>query len=245
VSALVRAVGSVERRERDLKAAEQAGVIESQGERILFTHPLLASIHYAAAPPRLRRDTHRKLAAVVTDKEERARHLALAADGSDAETAGLLADAAEHARSRGALAAAAELAEQALRLTPAKLVEEKHNRVLVAAERRYAAGDTARAFELLEAALAGAAPGPKRAGLLWGLSKITQDARVARDFCQRALEETGDDELLRARILESLAWIVQLQVGFLEARVYARESAALAERLGDAKTLARADLPVL
>jgi DNA-binding CsgD family transcriptional regulator len=239
VSVVGRATGSVERTERDLEAAERAGVIELQGDRILFAHPLLASIHLAAAPQRLRLGAHRKLAAAVTDQEERARHLALAAEGADAETAGILADAAEHARSRGALATSAELAEQALRLTPPKHVEQMHDRVLVAAERRYAAGDTALARELLQTALATASAGPERARLHWGLSKITQDRPVALDYCRRALEETGDDELLRAQILEGLASTAGASPA-TEPRAYARESAALAERLGDTRTLARA-----
>ena len=239
VSVVGLALGSRTRAERSLHAAQEAGVIELQGDRIRFTHPLLASIHFAAASARQRRDAHRKLAAAVTDQEERARHLALAAEGPDAAAASLLADAAEHARSRGALATAADLAEQALRLTPPALGRERHARVLAAAERRQVAGDSGRALELLEAALADAAFGPKRAALLWGLSKIAQDRRVARDLCRRALDETGDDETVRARILESIAWAAGF-TGTDEARAYAREAAALAERLGDTRTLARA-----
>ena len=51
---------------------------------IRFAHPLLASICYEQAPVWKRRAVHRALAEVVTDSEERARHLALAADGPDA-----------------------------------------------------------------------------------------------------------------------------------------------------------------
>jgi tetratricopeptide (TPR) repeat protein len=218
-------------------------VIELRGDRIRFTHPLLASIHFSAAPPRARRAAHRRLAAVVVDPEERARHLALAAEGPDAEVAATLADAAERATSRGAVAAAAELAEQALRLTPVELPEEAHRRLLVAAEQHYAGGNTARAVELLEAALTQASAGPKRAELLWSLGKIRfegQDTRVGLDFFRRALDETGDDDLLRARILASLTFPAGKQEGFPAAQAYAREAAALAERLRDTPTLARA-----
>ena len=237
------AVGSGDRVERDLEAAVRAGVIEVQGDRIRFTHPLLASIHFSAAPPRTRRAVHRRLAAAVGDPEERARHLALAAEGPDADIAGTLVDAAERARSRGAVAAGAELAEQAFRLTPVELHREAHGRLLVAAEQRYAAGDTARAVELLDDALAQASPGPDRAMLLWGLGKIKvdgQDTRVGIDFFRRALEETGDDERLRARILESLTSPAARQEGFGAAQAYAREAVRLAERLEDTPTLARA-----
>jgi DNA-binding CsgD family transcriptional regulator len=243
VPTLELAVGSGDRVQRDLEAAAQAGVIELQGDRIRFTHPLLASIHFSAAPPRARRATHRRLAAVVVDPEERARHLALAAEGPDAEVAATLADAAERATSRGAVAAAAELAEQALRLTPVELPEEAHRRLLVAAEQHYAGGNTVRAVELLEEALTQASAGPKRAELLWSLGKIRfegQDTRVGLDFFRRALDETGDDDLLRARILASLTFPAGKQEGFPAAQAHAREAAALAERLGDIPTLARA-----
>ena len=85
--------------------------------------------------------------------------------------------------------------------------------------------------------------GPERAELLWSLGKIKfegQDTRVGLDFFRLALEETGDDDLLRARILESLTFPAGKQEGFRAAEGYAREAAALAERLGDMPTLARA-----
>ena len=243
VSLVEQAVGSGARADRDLGRAAEAGVIELQGDRIRFAHPLLASIPFSAAPAGSRRAIHRRLAAVVVDPEERARHLAFASEGPDADVAAALADAAAHALSRGAVAAGAELAEQALRLTPAELPDEAHGRLLVAAEQQYRAGDTARAVDLLEEALAGTPSGPQRAELLWSLGKIKfegEDTRVGLDFFRRALEETGSDGLLRARILESLTFPAGKQEGFRAAEGYAREAAALAERLGDMPTLARA-----
>ena len=62
---------------------------------------------------RARRDAHRRLAAVVADVEERARHLALATTEPDAAVAAALDAAAAHAAARGAAVAAAELAELA------------------------------------------------------------------------------------------------------------------------------------
>ena len=121
VSLVEEAVGSGARADRDLGRAAEAGVIELQGDRIRFAHPLLASIPFSAAPAESRRSIHRRLAAVVADPEERARHLALAAEGPDVDVAAALADAAARAKARGAIAAGAELAEQALRLTPAEL----------------------------------------------------------------------------------------------------------------------------
>lgn len=243
VTVVERAVGSTERTSRDLERAVAACVIELEGDEIQFTHPLLASIHLGAATPRTRRTVHRRLADVVLDTEERARHLALAAEGPDANVASALEAAAEHARSRGAVAMAAELAEQALLLTPPKLREEAHARRLVAAELRYAAGATTRAVELLEEELEHAPPGRTRAELLWSLGKIRfegQDTRVGLELFRRALRETDGDDLLRARVLESLTFPAAKQEGFRAAQGYAREAAEIAERLGDAPTLARA-----
>jgi DNA-binding CsgD family transcriptional regulator len=242
VPVLERAVGSAEQTERDLEHAVAAGVIELHDEHIHFTHPLFASIHLLAAMPRARRAVHSRLAAAVHDPEERSRHLALAAVGPDPEVAAALEKAAANARARGAVAIAAELAERALLLTPVDLHERAHARRLVAAEQHYAAGATARAVGLLEEPIEHAPPGPERAELLWSLGKIRfegQDTRVGLDLFRRALRETDDDDLLRARILESLTVPAAKQEGFRAGQRYAREAASIAERLGDTHTLAR------
>ncbi|MDP9343951.1 MAG: LuxR family transcriptional regulator [Actinomycetota bacterium] len=56
-----------------LEEAEDAEVIEVQGELIRFTHTLYAAAISAAAPRERRRRLHRRLAEVVADVEERAR----------------------------------------------------------------------------------------------------------------------------------------------------------------------------
>ena len=53
-----------------------AGVLEVDGERVRFTHPLLGSFVYGDASDAERRDVHRLLAPLVTDREEHALHLA-------------------------------------------------------------------------------------------------------------------------------------------------------------------------
>ncbi|MBY0277783.1 AAA family ATPase, partial [Candidatus Binatia bacterium] len=66
-----------------IERAVRARVVELDATRLRFTHPLLASAVYASALPARRRDVHRRLARIVTDAEERARHLALAAESPD------------------------------------------------------------------------------------------------------------------------------------------------------------------
>ena len=73
-------------RDRVLASLEVAlgeGVVELDDTRLRFVHPLLASVCYERTPVWKRRAAHRALASVVADAEERARHLALAADGED------------------------------------------------------------------------------------------------------------------------------------------------------------------
>jgi DNA-binding CsgD family transcriptional regulator len=226
-----------------VELAVGAGVVELEGDGIRFTHPLLASIHYASTPPRRRQALHGRLATVVSDPEERARHLALSNEGPDEEVATALEAAANRAKGRGALVAAAELMNEALTRTPSSSAPTLRRRRLAAAEAHYAAGDRDRALRPLEAELSQTAAGPERAEVLWSMGKIKfegEDTRVGGEFFRRALAETGDDDLLRARILQSLAFPAAKQEGFRAAREYVRQAAELADRLGDKPTLARA-----
>ena len=97
----------------DIELAQQRGVLELDGDRIRFSHPLLAPACYEAMPLHKRRQVHRRVAILAIDPEERARHLAIAATGPDEEIAAALDAAAAHAHARGAALAAAELAERA------------------------------------------------------------------------------------------------------------------------------------
>jgi hypothetical protein len=109
-------VAAAARRDRapaGLRRAEAAGILRRAGGRIGFTHPLLESTVYAAATPHSRRRAHRRLADLVVDLEERARHLALAASGPDLQVAQALEEAGRHAHGGGAPDGAAELLELA------------------------------------------------------------------------------------------------------------------------------------
>jgi hypothetical protein len=129
----------------DIELAENQGVVEFDGERIHFTHPLLAPASYAAMPPHGRRRLHRRLAELDVDLEERARHLAIASTGPDEGIAAALDAAAAHAHGRGAALVAAELAERAVTLTPVHAVESVNNRRITAAQHFLSAGDAKRA----------------------------------------------------------------------------------------------------
>jgi len=99
-----------------LEAAERHGIVSIEGNRIRFTHPLLAGGVYTDASPTERKLMHRRLVEVVVESELRARHLALASTTGDRETLEALDDAAASAQARGTPAAAAELLELAIAL---------------------------------------------------------------------------------------------------------------------------------
>ena len=75
----------------DIEAAIDDGVIEESAGRIRPAHPLLATVQYSVSSGPKRREAHRRLAAVVVDQEERARHLALSAERPDKAVAAELA----------------------------------------------------------------------------------------------------------------------------------------------------------
>ena len=228
--------------ERSLRRAEQARVIEISERHIRFTHPLLASSVYSSASPQMRRETHRRLAAVIASPEERARHLALGAEHPDEEVALALDEASLVARRRGAPDAAGELQELAAALTPRHDVRESRRRRTCAAEHFFHAGDRAHARLLLEGVLAEPAVGAERAKALHLLGQIRghQDSFAA---AVAHLEEAlvhADGPGVSVPIRLDLAFAT-LSVGdLLRALGVAREALADAERLGERGLIADA-----
>ncbi|MGQ0670972.1 MAG: helix-turn-helix transcriptional regulator [Actinomycetota bacterium] len=224
-----------------LKKAVQAGVMEVQGDRIRFSHSLLASVVYTEASAEQRRELHGRLAGILTDPEERARHLALAAQVPDSHVASALDDAASRAWARGAPETAAELSEMARRLTPPDRPAEIRQRTMDAATAHFEAGDTSRARSLLEEALDAAPPGPARADVFRQLGMI----RAAEESWQPAavlfglaLAEAGDDPALRASIEQDLGYAGLFNGDLAGAEAHARAALDLAEGLGDSAVLA-------
>jgi DNA-binding CsgD family transcriptional regulator len=223
-----------------LAPAVVAQVIEIERERVRFSHPLLASGIYDAAGGEERRMLHLRLAELLPEREERARHLALSAEGPDASVAAVLAEVAESAHARGALVVAAELSEQARRLTPAEDSEARHQRTIQSATSAWEAGDSERARALLEAARDGALPGPKRGEVLYWLGEMEEyegSRRRAVELYQQASEEAGEDVGLRARIEEGLASCLFLtRIDLAAAAGHSRAAVALGEQAGDRLT---------
>jgi DNA-binding CsgD family transcriptional regulator len=220
-----------------------AGVLEAEGKRLRFTHPLLAAVLQEMASPQALREAHLRLAGVVVDPEERARHLALSSSGPDGDVALVLDSAARSARSRGAPSAAAELSEMACHLTPPTDGEAADGRRIRAAEYHLDAGDLARAGMLLEDVVSRTGPGTLRARACQRLGWVRYHAdgwTTAAKLFDQAMKESGDDPVLRASI-ELDGALSRLLAGDLsEAASAARRALEEARRLGDVALQTRA-----
>ena len=241
VNALEAAVGSDLDLEAALAEAEAADVLLSDGDRLRFAHPLLASTIYGSLTAGQQRATHRRLAAIVGDAEERARHLARSVSAADEGAASSIEGAAALAARRGAPESAAELFEAACRLTPTERSEDLARRTLGGAEALNLAGDLDGARSLALRALELGQAGSIRARALLLLGSLatytdTIEARIA--YQERALVEAANDLDLRVDIL--LALFEQIAVDPEVARRRADEAIRLTRELHDDDRLARA-----
>jgi DNA-binding CsgD family transcriptional regulator len=226
-----------------LEPAETAGIVYRDRFKVWFAHPLFAAGVYSAAAPAERRRTHRRLAEAIDELEERARHLALAAEGFDEGTAAILDEAAEHARRRGAPDTAAGLADQARRLTPPDRRGEVLRRTIKAAEYQFHAGELRRAREALEAVVPLADDDRVQAHALRLLGEIKfheSSFLEAIPLFEQALELSGEDDPQRALIEIHLAFGSNAAGDFPAARDHARRALELAEPLDPGGALAEA-----
>lgn len=225
--------------------AVSAGVLETDGELLHFAHPLFAAGVYDDSAPADRRAMHSCLAKVVSDPEERARHLAESAEGPSAKVAGVVEAAAANVAARGAADAAARLAKLAVDLTPPDQRDALHKRRLDCARYSFVAGDPQHAEALLEQQLEATMPGRERAEVEFELGNVRHDREgvdASRACYERALAELEErDELeLETRIVLKLTGT---ELAAPDRDSDTRSSAralALAERLAKPGLLARA-----
>lgn len=183
---------------RALEAAELGGIVTVAQGRVQFTHPLLASAVYDHFDAVARRAHHRHLADVVTEPEERARHLALGCPGPDKEIAAELDAAVKLVSLRAGPAAAADLMELAIARTPSSDPEDLAKRHLSAALLWSNAGDLARAQNLVEPLIAGLPVCELRCQALTLLSQLHYRRTSFADAMKAALQahdETTDPQL--------------------------------------------------
>ncbi|CAN5566038.1 LuxR family transcriptional regulator [soil metagenome] len=221
-----------------LQQAEDTGLIEIDGHRLRFTHPLLARGVYTDARPSQRRMMHQRLAEVVQQPELRARHLALAATGADRETVDALDEAAESAQNRGAPAAAAEFVTMAI-----KLGDDTPRRRIQLAALHFYAGDNWRSRSVLQQVIEESGPGTARAEALSLLGRVLLFADsfvAAAEALESALAEAGDNLQLRVPILIALSFAL-VNVGRMDAGLArGQEAVTDATQLGRESLLSEA-----
>jgi DNA-binding CsgD family transcriptional regulator len=219
---------------RDIQPAVAEGVVKLEGDRVSFDHPLFAFVPYEEASPARRRRLHARLADVVSDVEERARHLALATTDLDERVASELDHAARLALVRGAPDAAAELMHLARLRTPGWDIE----RLMAEAEYTFESGDSAHARDLMDQAMVRLEPGPRRAHaaarLAWFRGGWGDDPHAALKLLEGAVEQAGADLAVAAEVFECLTWQCLLVGQHDDAARYARRGADAADELGDA-----------
>jgi ATP/maltotriose-dependent transcriptional regulator MalT len=223
-----------------LRAAEAAAIVELRGERVRFSHPLLAGRVEAELEPRRRRLLHRRLAEVVAAPEQRARHLALGATVPSARVADELETASAIAASRGASGAAAELAELSVSLTPADRGDAvRRRRQFLAADYHYASGDAERSRVILEPLVEQLAAGVERADVLRRLGERSyDDLEKSERLLEQAFVEAEPDPRLRAEIATARVFTAFHRHGPAAAVRLARESEQVVEESGDLILLA-------
>ncbi|HEY7421699.1 MAG TPA: AAA family ATPase [Gaiellaceae bacterium] len=223
-----------------LEQASEAGLIELTNDGVGFTHPLLASAAYGSITGTERRRLHRRLAEVVSDPEDRARHLALSAEGPDGDVADAVESAARRAARRGATGTAAELAELAVRLTPTSERARLLERRVDVAGYQLPAGELDTAASTLEPLVEELSPGGARADALLLLASAQQSFERCLELAERALDDACGDDARVAKIECYLGEILLVQGASERALEHARAALEPAERAGDPNILATA-----
>jgi DNA-binding CsgD family transcriptional regulator len=230
-------------REAGLAPALQAAVVELDGERIRFTHPLLAAGAYETADPTRRTEIHARLAELLEDPEARAWQLAASVHEPDESVAAVLEDAARHARARGAPRPAALLLDRARELTPGSFLDQAHRRAVEAAFLHFESGDSRRAEAQLRDVISALAPGRTRATALTRLARVRsyESQSDAADLYLQAIDEAeGDREILAVAHDGVASNLFRLRERLEEIVEHAELAARLALEIGDEALAAEA-----
>jgi DNA-binding CsgD family transcriptional regulator len=218
---------------RHLDRAEAEEVITIAGDRVRFTHPLLAEGVATIIGPRRRSLLHRRLSELTDDPEERARHLALGTSRPDALVANAIEEGAATALHRGATAAAADLYERAATLTPTT-GPDMWRRSIEAARACMAAGLIPHGKHVIAGCLDHMPPGAQRADALFVCAQLTEDdVAAAVRMLDEAIAEAADDAARVSVLRRERAAQLLVQTGDVNlALAEARAALAAAEQLG-------------
>ena len=227
-----------------LDPALDAGIVELDGSRIRFTHPLLAAGVLELADPRRRIEVHRRLADLLEDPEARAWQFAACHVEPDETVAAVLEAASAHARGRGAPRPAALLLDRAAELTPTDLSDERIRREVDAAYLHFEAGDSRRAEAQLRRVILQLAPGGERAHAVARLARVRSyesQSEAAALFMQAVDEAAASDMGTLAIAHEGVAnCFLRLHERLAEAIHYAARACELGLELGDSALVGEA-----
>ena len=230
-------------RDVGLTPALEARIVELDGDRIRFTHPLLAAGAYETADPLRRTEVHARLAELLEDPEARAWQLAASVEEPDEAVAAALEEAANQARGRGAPRPAALMLDRAWELTPVDRPETALRRAVDAAYLHFESGDSPRAEAQLRDVIAPLAPGRDRATALVRLARVrSYEAQAeAADLFLQAVDEADGDRVILARAHEGVAsCLFRLRERLEDAVEHAEVAVGLALELGDEALAAEA-----
>jgi DNA-binding CsgD family transcriptional regulator len=229
--------GGVSRAE--LRMALASGVLEAEGDRLRFAHPLLGSVAYELLLVDERREIHARLAEVAVDTVERGHHLARSATGASDAVAEALAGAAETAAGRGDHAGAATLLLRAAELSPDGEGDAASLWKLSAAGELELAGDVEAAAVLcrrlidhLPAGVLRARARQRRVSIGMGMS---YDEGLAE--LELALNEAADDVATQIELHCEMSAIGCGTCRLEHALAHARIAIELAERAGATTTV--------
>lgn len=220
--------------EWDIRVAEAAGLLVTDGSAVRFTPPAVATVIAESTSAAHRSAVHNTLKVVVTDDVERARHHALASANPDAEVARSLVTAAEDARRRGARGLAAELYLLAADRTPADLAAERLEWLVAAAELGAAASRSEIVNRAAEAVIAADAKPSHRVRVRMALIDLSGQALAdMEETFAAALADADDDPALMAPLRLRLSWQAMIDGNPLRAESEAEKAVAHAHAVGD------------
>ncbi len=219
-----------------IAGAIDADVLTLDGDRVSFSHPLLASVAYDRLGSAERRDTHLRLAWVATNAIERGHHLSRSVDEPDEEIAGQLEAAADEAVRVGDHAGAAAFLVRAADLSADPERTRASTRRLRAAEELELAGDVGAAAALAASLVDKLPPGVLRARARHRLvlCSIGGDLSYEDGFTElaRVLDEASDHDATAAEIHLSMGEMASGMCRLEDSLIHLRAAIDLAERAG-------------
>ncbi len=228
-----------------LRSALETGVLQAEGDRLSFAHPLLRAAAYEVLLPDERREIHTRLATASSDPVERGHHVSKSVVDRDEAAGQILDQAAEAAAALGDHAGAAEFLRRAAELSYDD--DRRHQRQLYASMELELAGDVEAAATLARGLIETLGPGVVRAKarLVFAAcadSGMSNNQGLAE--LSSALDDAGEDEAVLAELNLAVAEFSS-SAGRLEDAVrHAIQAIELAER-ADTSSVAVAALSEL